>query len=382
MIRFQQLPELSLYIHLPWCIRKCPYCDFNSHESRGDLPEDAYINALIADLEASLPMVWGRPIVSLFMGGGTPSLFSPSAIARLLSEIRARVKVLPGAEITLEANPGTFEIERFEGFAKAGVNRLSIGVQSFANEKLSLLGRVHDRGQALQAVEHALRIFPRVNLDLMFGLPVQSPDELRQELETAIQTGVQHLSCYQLTLEPGTRFAIKPPQGLPNEDVLADMQSIAVETLASAGLQRYEISAFAKPGQECQHNLNYWTFGDYLGIGAGAHGKISSADRIVRTQKVKNPGAYMEWTATPDGAVAIQPEDLPFEFMLNALRLTQGVPVARWSQTTGIAVGEHPFLLERIGQAQSRGLMERSPGRLKATPRGLELLNDLQTLFL
>jgi putative oxygen-independent coproporphyrinogen III oxidase len=388
MIRFEQLPELSLYIHLPWCIRKCPYCDFNSHESRGDIPEDSYIDALIADLEASLPVVWGRPVISLFMGGGTPSLFSPSAIARLLSEIRARVKVLPGAEITLEANPGTFEIERFEGFAKAGVNRLSIGVQSFDNTQLAALGRVHDRDQALQAVEHALRIFPRVNLDLMFGLPAQSLGELSQELDTAIQTGVKHLSCYQLTMEPGTRFAIKPPQGLPNDDVLADMQSLVVETLARTGLQRYEISAFAVPGQECQHNLNYWTFGDYLGIGAGAHGKISFADRIVRAQKVKNPGAYMEWIASGSPRPLAGPRDdvgvneLPFEFMLNALRLTQGVPVARWRQTTGMAVADHPFLLERIGEAQARGLMERSPAGLQATPRGLELLNDLQAIFL
>ena len=425
MIRFEQLPELSLYIHLPWCIRKCPYCDFNSHESRGELPQEHYINALIADLEASLPMVWGRPVVSVFMGGGTPSLFSPQSIERLLSEIRARVKLLPGAEITLEANPGTFEIERFEGFAQAGVNRVSIGVQSFDNTQLAALGRVHDRDQALQAVEHALKIFPRVNLDLMFGLPAQSVNALARELEFAIQTGVQHLSCYQLTLEPGTRFAIKPPQGLPNDDALADMQSLVVETLARAGLQRYEISAFAAPGHECQHNLNYWTFGDYLGIGAGAHGKISFADRIVRTQKLKNPGAYMEWIAggsprplaaprdddkaaaprdddkaaaprdddSPHrhrepaeggrgGPVAIQPEELPFEFMLNALRLIQGVPASRWQQATGMGIGEHPFLLDRIGRAQALGLLDRSPGRFHATPRGLELLSDLQALFL
>lgn len=388
MISFQQLPELSLYIHLPWCIRKCPYCDFNSHESRGDLPQDQYIDALIADLEQSLPMVWGRPVVSVFMGGGTPSLFSPQAIARLLSEIRARVKLLPGAEITLEANPGTFEIERFEGFAKAGVNRLSIGVQSFDNEKLNVLGRVHDSDQALQAVAHALKIFPRVNLDLMFGLPSQSVDALTQELDIAVNTGVQHLSCYQLTMEPGTRFAIKPPSGLPNDDLLADMQSLVVETLARVGLQRYEISAFAAPGQECQHNLNYWTFGDYLGIGAGAHGKISFADRIVRTQKIRNPVAYMEGIATqalpcdPPGLVAIEPEGLPFEFMLNALRLIQGVPVSRWHQTTGMPIADHPFLLDRIGQAQASGLLECLPGRLQATPRGLELLNDLQAIFL
>ncbi len=388
MIRFEQLPELSLYIHLPWCIRKCPYCDFNSHESRGELPQAHYINALIADLEASLPMVWGRPVVSVFMGGGTPSLFSPQSIERLLSEIRARVKLLPGAEITLEANPGTFEIERFEGFAQAGVNRVSIGVQSFDNTQLAALGRVHDRDQALQAVEHALKIFPRVNLDLMFGLPAQSVNALARELEFAIQTGVQHLSCYQLTLEPGTRFAIKPPQGLPNDDALADMQSLVVETLARAGLQRYEISAFAAPGHECQHNLNYWTFGDYLGIGAGAHGKISFADRIVRTQKLKNPGAYMEWIAGGSPRPLAAPRDdvevneLPFEFMLNALRLIQGVPASRWQQATGMGIGEHPFLLDRIGRAQALGLLERSPGRFQATPRGLELLSDLQALFL
>jgi putative oxygen-independent coproporphyrinogen III oxidase len=410
MIRFEQLPELSLYIHLPWCIRKCPYCDFNSHESRGALPQERYIDALIADLDASLPMVWGRPVVSVFMGGGTPSLFSPEAIARLLSEIRARLKLLPGAEITLEANPGTFEAERFEGFAKAGVNRLSVGVQSFDEEKLAGLGRVHDRNQALRAVAHAVEIFPRVNVDLMFGLPLQTLQELEQELEIAVATGIRHLSCYQLTMEPGTQFAVKPPQGLPNDDLLADMQSLVVERLAAAGLQRYEISAFAAPGHQCQHNLNYWTFGDYLGIGAGAHGKISFADRIVRTQTMKNPEAYMEWAAgespqsstrtpaalriTPSsddaqrsvrgsqGVVAIQPEELPFEFMLNALRLIEGVPVSRWRETAGMSIADHPFLLERIGQAQARGLLNRSPDRLAASKRGLELLNDLQAIFL
>lgn len=392
MIRFSALPELSLYIHLPWCVRKCPYCDFNSHERQQELPERAYVDALLKDLEASLPMIWGRPVMSIFMGGGTPSLFSPEMIGELLSGVRARLPLLPNAEITMEANPGTFEVERFMGFRAAGVNRLSVGVQSFDSERLRVLGRIHDAGQAISAIEQALRIFDRVNADLMFGLPGQTLQDLQQELSVLNRLGLSHVSCYQLTMEPNTSFAVRPPKGLPDDDALADMQALVIDALGAAGLSRYEISAFARAGQECRHNLNYWAFGDYVGIGAGAHGKISFADRIVRTQKLRNPKAYMGWIAggspRPSGArddeilEPIPVESLPFEFMLNALRLTQGVPVGRWAQTTGMAVGAHPFLLERLGQAQARGLMRMDPGRFQATGRGLELLNDLQALFL
>lgn len=396
-IQLTALPELSLYVHLPWCVRKCPYCDFNSHESRGEIPEKAYLSALIADLELSLPLVWGRPIVSIFIGGGTPSLFSPDAIGELLMAIRARLRVLPGAEITLEANPGTFETDRFIGFRDAGVNRLSIGIQSFDNDHLRALGRVHDRDQAIAAAELALKHFEKVNLDLMFGLPGQEQRDVDTDLQQAVSIGTQHVSCYQLTLEPNTRFAVQPPSGLPDDDLLADMQAFVVDRLGQAGLRRYEISAYAAPGQESVHNLNYWTFGDYLGIGAGAHGKLSFADRITRTLKPRHPNLYMQrfgaQACAPTMPVAISAEDasgtddvpveaLPFEFMLNALRLMDGVPVGRWELTTGMSVASHPFLLERIGKAQSLGLLSRDPGVFRATPRGIELLNDLQSLFL
>ncbi len=388
MIRFTALPELSLYIHLPWCIQKCPYCDFNSHQAPDQLPQARYVDALIADLDRSLPDVWGRPISSIFIGGGTPSLFNPAEIDRLLAAVRARLRLLPGAEVTMEANPGTFEAERFQGFAQAGVNRLSIGVQSFDDAQLKVLGRVHDRGQAVAAVETALTLFPRVNLDLMFGLPNQTMAQLDQELDQAIALGVSHLSCYQLTLEPNTRFAVFPPSGLPDDDLLADMQAHVIKRLAAHGLHRYEISAYARSHSErSAHNLNYWTFGDYLGIGAGAHGKISSASRILRTSKFRHPTTYIARALeTGDGATEVA-EDvgidaLPFEFMLNALRLMDGVPSGRWQITTGLGIGAHPFLLDRLGRAQAKGLMVSDPGVFRCTPRGFELLNEVQALFL
>ena len=400
MISFSALPELSLYLHLPWCIQKCPYCDFNSHQAPQALPQSRYIDALIADLDKSLPDVWGRPITSIFIGGGTPSLFDPVQIDRLLAAVRARLRVIPGAEITMEANPGTFEAERFKGFAQAGVNRLSIGVQSFDDAQLKVLGRVHDSRQAFAAVDTALSIFPKVNLDLMFGLPNQTMVSLDQELAQATALGVHHLSCYQLTLEPNTRFAVFPPSGLPDEDLLADMQATVVERLAAQGLHRYEISAYARTaGDRSEHNLNYWTFGDYLGIGAGAHGKISSASRILRTAKFRHPAAYMDHAlgvsrAGSEGVTAgvapgaaevveeVSIDALPFEFMLNALRLVDGVPSGRWQATTGVAIGAHPFLLERLGQAQMRGLLVSDPGVFRCSPRGFELLNEVQALFL
>ena len=382
MIRFEQLPELSLYVHLPWCVRKCPYCDFNSHELKSPLPEQAYIDALIQDLQSSLPQIWGRPVVSVFIGGGTPSLFSAQGMQRLLSEIRSLVPLIPDAEITMEANPGTFDAERFAGFRDAGVNRLSLGVQSFMDSQLHALGRVHDAEQARRAIAQAKPLFDRLNIDLMFGLPGQSLKALEAELDILSSFAPSHVSLYQLTLEPNTLFAVRPPSGLPDDDLLADMQSLVIERLAQRGLVRYEISGFAAPGQECRHNLNYWSFGDYLGIGAGAHGKLSFADRIVRTVKPRHPDGFMRQPSEGGTETPVRSEDLPFEFMLNALRLIQGVPSGRWAQTTGIQVGSHPFLLDRIGVAQSRGLMSFRPDRFQASARGIELLNDLQSLFL
>ncbi|MFM8676169.1 MAG: radical SAM family heme chaperone HemW [Burkholderiaceae bacterium] len=381
-IHFQTLPELSLYVHLPWCIRKCPYCDFNSHERRAPIAETAYIDALINDLEQSLPLVWGRPVISVFIGGGTPSLFSPQAIARLLSEIRARLPLVPDAEITMEANPGTFELDRFQGFREAGISRLSLGVQSFSDAMLGQLGRVHSGNQAELALASALKIFDRVNVDLMFGLPGQRLNDLEQELDRLLSFPLTHVSLYQLTLEPNTLFAARPPQGLPDDDCLAEMQTLVAQRLAQSGLMRYEVSAYAAAGQQCQHNLNYWTFGDYLGIGAGAHGKISLANRIFRTVKARNPDAYLSAKGAAAKESEVSVHDLGFEFMLNALRLVEGVPIGRWAQTTGMAIGGHPFLLERLGSAQSKGLMVRRPDRFQATARGLELLNDLQAIFL
>ena len=382
MIRFEQLPELSLYVHLPWCVRKCPYCDFNSHEQKSQLPEQAYIDALIQDLQSSLPQIWGRPVVSVFIGGGTPSLFSAQGMQRLLSEIRSLVPLIPDAEITMEANPGTFDAERFAGFRDAGVNRLSLGVQSFMDSQLHALGRVHDAEQARRAIAQAKPLFDRLNIDLMFGLPGQSLKALEAELDILSSFAPSHVSLYQLTLEPNTLFAVRPPSGLPDDDLLADMQSLVIERLAQRGLVRYEISGFAAPGQECRHNLNYWSFGDYLGIGAGAHGKLSFADRIVRTVKPRHPDGFMRQPSEGGTETPVRSEDLPFEFMLNALRLIQGVPSGRWAQTTGIQVGSHPFLLDRIGVAQSRALMSFRPDRFQASARGIELLNDLQSLFL
>ena len=384
MIAFKELPELALYVHLPWCVRKCPYCDFNSHERADALPEADYVAALLADLEASLPQVWGRPISSIFIGGGTPSLFTPRAIDSLLSGLRARVKVLPMAEITLEANPGTFEVERFRGFRDAGVTRVSLGVQSFNEHHLKALGRIHDGVQARAAVAAAVELFDRVNVDLMFGLPGQDMDQLHRDLDVALAMGTTHLSCYQLTLEPNTAFARRPPSGLPDDDRLADMQAVVVERLAQQGFARYEISAYAKPGHECRHNLNYWTFGDYLGIGAGAHGKVSLPDQILRTSRLRHPEQYMASIAEGRGPaqVPVPADALPFEFMMNGLRLMAGVPVGRWRQTTGMELQAHPFLLERVMDAQQKGLLARDPGVFRATERGFELLNDLQSIFL
>ena len=382
MFEFTALPPLALYVHFPWCVRKCPYCDFNSHALRADLPEDQYIDALLADLEADLPRVWGRPVRSIFLGGGTPSLFSPEAIERLLAGIRARVVLVPEAEITLEANPGTVETERFRGYRAAGVNRLSIGIQSFQPEQLQKLGRIHGRDEALAAAQAARAAgFDNFNLDLMFGLPQQTLDEALTDLRTALALQPTHLSVYQLTLEPNTLFHAQPP-ALPDEDVLAAMQDALQAELAGAGFAQYEVSAYARAGRRCRHNLNYWQFGDYLGIGAGAHAKITDAQGVTRLWKVKQPRDYLETVGTLAGLGGEQRpgrDDVAFEFMLNALRLTEGVPAVLFSERTGL---DPACLHKPLTQAMARGLLEPSLEHIQPTPLGRRFLNDLIELFL
>ena len=383
-LSLQSLPPLALYVHLPWCLKKCPYCDFNSHEWRdgGAPPERRYLDALRADLEAALPFVWGRRVSSVFIGGGTPSLFSPDTIATLVADAPARLPLEPGAEITLEANPGTFERDRFRAYRDAGVTRLSVGVQSFDDERLRVLGRVHDARQAKAALEEAARCFPTFNLDLMYALPGQTPADLARELDTALAFAPPHLSIYHLTIEPNTLFASAPPAGLPDDDTSAEMLDLIGERTTMHGLQRYEVSAFAKPGHRCVHNLNYWQFGDYLGIGAGAHGKLSFPHRVVRQVRWRDPATYME-RALAGQAISNDEEvsrrALPFEFMLNALRLREGVEIARFAERTGLPLSaiEAP-----LAEAQRRGLIERDDPWLRPTPRGFDFLSDLQSLFL
>ena len=381
-VRLAALPPLALYVHLPWCLQKCPYCDFNSHEAHGAPPESRYLDALRADLESALPLVWGRRVVSVFLGGGTPSLFSPESIERLIGDLRARLPLEPGCEITLEANPGTFERERFRAFRAAGVTRLSIGVQSFDDAKLKALGRVHDRRQALAAVEEARAAFTTWNIDLMYALPGQSVAELDADLAQALVFTPPHLSVYHLTLEPNTRFASAPPAGLPDEDTAAEMLDRIGAATAAAGMERYEVSAYARPGHRCAHNLNYWGFGDYLGIGAGAHGKLSFPDRIVRQTRWREPAAYMA-RALEGKAVsseqAVARDQLPFEFMLNALRLKEGFALARFSERTGLPLAVIEPALRR---AEAQGLLERDGSVAWPTARGFDFLSDLQALFL
>jgi len=379
--RFAALPPLALYVHIPWCLKKCPYCDFNSHEARGDAPEAAYVDALLADLEFALPSIWGRRIVAVFIGGGTPSLFSADAIDRLLAGVRARVPLSPDAEVTLEANPGTFEREKFAGYRAAGVNRLSLGIQSFDPKHLAALGRAHDADEARRAADAALSIFGNVNFDLMYALPRQTVAEAEADLAAALAFSPPHLSFYHLTLEPNTLFHRHPPP-LPDEETAADIEDAIDARLAAAGYRHYETSAHAKSGRECRHNLNYWRFGDYLGIGAGAHSKLSFADRIVRQVRFKQPKQYLERVAAgaplqEDGVVTR--EDVGFEFMLNALRLTEGVPASLFAERTG-----YPLTSVRRGleAAEARGLIERDPVVLRPTALGRRFLNDLQALFL
>ncbi|MDN3923150.1 radical SAM family heme chaperone HemW [Roseateles violae] len=381
------LPPLSLYVHLPWCLKKCPYCDFNSHEWKNgkELPVEtarAYLAALRSDLEAALPLIWGRPVVSIFIGGGTPSLFAPEQIAELISDLRARLPLEPGCEITLEANPGTFEKDRFKGFRAAGVTRLSIGVQSFDDAKLKLLGRVHDAKQARAALAEAAQCFETFNLDLMYALPGQTLAELDLELRTALAFAPPHLSVYHLTIEPNTLFANRPPAHLPDPDLASEMLDLITARTGAAGLARYEVSAYARAGHRCTHNLNYWQFGDYLGIGAGAHTKLSFPHRVLRQVRWREPAAYMQKAG--EGAVVsneheVARRELPFEFMLNALRLKEGVPLTQFLERTGLPPSSIARAME---QGRARGLLEADPARIAATARGFDFLSDLQSLFL
>jgi putative oxygen-independent coproporphyrinogen III oxidase len=380
-VKLAALPPLALYVHIPWCVRKCPYCDFNSHERTGTLPEREYVDALIADLEGLLPSVWGRRVSSVFIGGGTPSLFSAQAIDRLLAEVRARIVLEPGAEVTLEANPGTVEAARFRGYREAGVNRISLGVQSFDDAMLKALGRIHGGDEARRAIEAAQASFDNVNLDLMYGLPGQTLEMARRDIAEAASYGTAHLSAYQLTLEPNTVFYSRPP-ALPGHDLAADMQKAVEETLAAAGFGHYETSAFARPGHRCRHNLNYWEYGDYLGIGAGAHGKLSFPDRVTRHSRIKQPREYQE--AAMRGASIVEQStvpaaELPFEFMLNALRLVEGFPVELFGMRTGQPLA---MIEARLGAAEARGLLERDWQRIRPSARGRLFLNELLEAFL
>lgn len=385
--RFRELPPLSLYVHIPWCVRKCPYCDFNSHEQRGELPESAYVDALLQDLSDELPRVWGRSISTVFIGGGTPSLFSAQAMDRLMSGIRALTALSPEAEVTLEANPGTFEQQRFRDYRDSGINRLSIGIQSFDTHFLSALGRIHSADEARRSVDIAHRAgFEEINLDIMFALPEQSLEQALKDVHTAIDCDTSHLSCYELTLEPNTLFARFPP-AVPEDEQRADMQAAIVETLTDAGFERYEVSAYARkgrPAHHSRHNLNYWQFGDYLGIGAGAHGKISSADdgTIVRRWKQKHPTRYLQAIdaeARLGNQELIPLEDTALEFLMNALRLVDGFPLFLFEQHTGTSL--LPWQ-DTIDTAIERGLLEHQGDGLRATPTGFNWLNEVLELFL
>lgn len=379
-------PPLSLYVHLPWCVRKCPYCDFNSHEQRGALPFGDYVRALVADLEHDLPLAWGRTVHSVFFGGGTPSLFPADAIDDFLQQASARLRFAPGCEITLETNPGTAEHGRFEGYLAAGVNRLSFGIQSFDDACLQRLGRIHDSREAASAVALAQDAgFDNINIDLMYALPGQDLAGAAHDLERAFALQPAHVSHYQLTLEPNTLFAARPPEGIPDEDAAWDMQEHCQAMLADAGYEHYEVSAYARPGRQCAHNLNYWRFGDYLGIGAGAHGKLSlgATQAVRRRWKLKHPTAWMAAAGTAsalggDGDVEV--DRLPFEYMLNVLRLHEGFALEDFEARTGLP---RSTIAPQLAEAESRGwLLREGPGRLVPTPLGRRLGNDVVSLFL
>ena len=375
------LPPLSLYIHIPWCVKKCPYCDFNSHTAREPLPEQRYIEALSRDLESALPLIWGRNIHSIFFGGGTPSLFSGEGIDSILTIVRSLLKLDFFAEVTLEANPGTVEANKFREFKSAGVNRLSLGIQSFNPQHLTALGRIHDDHEAHRAVEIAAHIFDNYNLDLMYALPNQTLMQAQQDISTALSYAPPHLSCYHLTLEPNTPFHHQPPN-LPDDDLSADMQIMIETTLAQAGYQHYETSAFAQPQRKTKHNLNYWQFGDYLGIGAGAHSKLSFHDRIIRQMRHKHPRDYMEHAlaGTPvQMENIITPAERAFEFMMNALRLTQGFDISLFTERTGLPI---TVIQQPLDVAEKQGLITRDHIHIMPTALGQRFLNDLLGLFL
>lgn len=378
---FETLPPLSLYIHFPWCVRKCPYCDFYSHEKGSNLPEAEYLDVLRADLEASLPLVWGRPVSSIFIGGGTPSLLSAEGTDRLLSSVRALLPVLPDAEISMEANPGTFESGKFKSYRESGINRLSIGIQSFNSRHLHQLGRIHDSDEAKNAIAIAMKYFDNVNLDLMVALPEQTLEELEQDLSTAVSFGTPHLSLYQLTVEPNTWFAKHPPV-LPDEDVIDRMQGTVEEMTAQAGFDHYEVSAYAKPGYQCWHNRNYWLFGDYLGIGAAAHSKLTVNDEIIRQMRHRNPKLYMrgdENMSRIEEQFTVPHSDAGFEFMLNALRFTGGFPASLFCERTGLPLSS---ILDSLEKARKKGLLTVNASFIRPTELGKRFLNDLQQIFL
>jgi oxygen-independent coproporphyrinogen-3 oxidase len=377
------LPPLSLYVHFPWCVRKCPYCDFNSHEVRGGagFPEDDYLAALRTDLENALPLIWGRKIYTIFIGGGTPSLMSAKGLDRLMSDIRTLLPLDGAAEITMEANPGTFESDKFKSYRESGINRLSIGIQSFNPAHLQALGRIHDGDEARRAVDIAHRHFENFNLDLMYALPNQTPNEAFADVHTAIGYAPPHLSLYHLTLEPNTYFAKFPPS-VPDDDTSAEMQDMIERETSAAGYGHYEVSAYAKPGRQARHNLNYWQFGDYLGIGAGAHSKISFPHRVVRQARYKQPAAYMEQVRTGNPVqedFEVARDELGFEFMLNALRLIDGFEVNLFSERTGLTINA---IERQLNAAEAKGLLYRDHRIIRPTELGRRFLNDLQQLFL
>jgi oxygen-independent coproporphyrinogen-3 oxidase len=380
-LEFRVSPPLALYVHVPWCVQKCPYCDFNSHEANGTIPEREYVDALIADLQSALPLIWGRPVVSVFFGGGTPSLLSPAAIDELIAAFRALAMLAPDAEITLEANPGTVEAEKFAGFRSAGVNRLSLGIQSFNDAHLKALGRIHGAAEARRAAQLAGEHFESFNLDLMYGLPGQTHEQALADVETALSFSPSHLSCYQLTLEPNTRFAAFPPE-LPEGDICADMQESIESRLAAAGFSNYETSAFAQRGRQCKHNLNYWHFGDYLGIGAGAHSKLTLHDRVLRQMRWKHPKAYLDNIRSGKAIqeeTQVEAKSLPFEFMMNALRLADGFHPSLFEARTA-----QPLITihHALKAAEDDGLLEVGPEKIAPTAKGRRFLNVLLERFL
>lgn len=374
------LPPLSLYIHMPYCVQKCPYCDFNSHAVSGRLPEKEYIDALLIDLQQELPRIWGRKIYSIFIGGGTPSVFQAAYIDYLLNNIRALLPLSPECEITIEANPNSSDAQKFADLRASGVNRLSIGVQSFHHQHLQALGRIHNEKEAIQAIEIATKIFDKVNVDLMYGLPNQTTENAVQDIKTAIHLGVSHISAYQLTIEPNTAFGFRQPENLPDDEMLFEIETAVHNTLFNHGFHRYEISAFARTQNDrCYHNLNYWHFGDYVGIGAGAHGKISYPDKIERTSKLRSPDAYIHAKNKDSTRLIIQNKDLPFEFMMNALRLIDGVPATLFSERTGLSLHHLDTILSALRQ---QGLLSNTPERLQTTDKGLIYLNEILQQFL